>query len=44
MDFEHLIVTEDGPTLWVTMNRPESLNALNRRLVRELRELFVSLY
>src|ERR1044072_648102 len=44
MDFEHLIVTEDGPTMWVTMNRPESLNALNRRLVQELRELFAGLY
>jgi enoyl-CoA hydratase len=44
MDYEHLIVRQDGPALWVTMNRPERLNALNRRLVEELRDLFVGLY
>ena len=42
--YEHLIVREDGPTLWVTMNRPERLNALNRKLVEELRDVFVGLY
>ncbi|HUJ03710.1 MAG TPA: enoyl-CoA hydratase/isomerase family protein [Rhizomicrobium sp.] len=44
MDYEHLIVREEGPTLWVTMNRPERLNALNRKLVEELRDLFTGLY
>ncbi|MFI4973324.1 MAG: enoyl-CoA hydratase/isomerase family protein [Caulobacterales bacterium] len=44
MEYEHLIVEERGPALWVTMNRPERLNALNRRLVEELRDLFVGLY
>ncbi|HWA89717.1 MAG TPA: enoyl-CoA hydratase-related protein [Rhizomicrobium sp.] len=44
MDYEHLIVTQEGPVLWVTMNRPERLNALNRKLVEELRDLFVGLY
>jgi enoyl-CoA hydratase/carnithine racemase len=44
MDYEHLIVKQEGPVLWVTMNRPERLNALNRRLVEELREFFVGLY
>ena len=44
MDYEHLQLTEDGPALWVTMNRPERLNALNRKLVDELRHLFTALY
>ncbi|HEY1632645.1 MAG TPA: enoyl-CoA hydratase-related protein [Rhizomicrobium sp.] len=44
MDYEHLIVKQEGPVLWVTMNRPERLNALNRRLVDELREFFTGLY
>jgi enoyl-CoA hydratase len=44
MTYEHLIVREEGPVLWVAMNRPERLNALNRKLVEELRGLFVDLY
>ena len=44
MDYEHLIVEPRGDALWVTMNRPERLNALNRRLVEELRDFFVGLY
>ena len=44
MDYEHLIVEPRGEVLWVTMNRPERLNALNRKLVEELRDLFVGLY
>lgn len=44
MTHDHLIVREADQTLWVTMNRPERMNALNRRLVQELRELFVGLY
>jgi len=44
MDYQHLIVKQDGPTLWVTMNRPERLNALNRGMVDELRHLFTDLY
>lgn len=44
MDYQHLIIREDGPTLWVTMNRPEQLNALNTKMVDELRELFTALY
>jgi len=42
--YEHLIVEARGPVLDVTMNRPERLNALNPRLVTELRELFQGLY
>ncbi len=44
MDYEHLVVEAQGPALWVTMNRPERLNALNPRLVDELRHLFTDLY
>ena len=44
MDYEHLIAETRGDALWVTMNRPERLNALNRRLIEELRDLFVGLY
>lgn len=42
--YEHLIVEQTGSVLHVTMNRPERLNALNRKLVEELRALFVELY
>jgi len=44
MDYQHLIIEPRGAALWVTMNRPERLNALNRRLIDELRDLFVGLY
>ncbi len=44
MTYEHLRIEERGAALWVTMDRPERLNALNRRLVEELRDLFVGLY
>ncbi len=41
--YEHLVVTQKGAALTVTMNRPERLNALNRKLVDELRGLFTEL-
>lgn len=44
MDYEHLLIRQDGETLWVTMNRPERLNALNTKLVEELRHFFEDLY
>ena len=44
MEYEHLIVEPRGEALWVTMNRPERLNALNRGMVEELRDLFTGLY
>jgi hypothetical protein len=40
----HLIIREEGPVIWATMNRPERLNALNPMLVTELREFFAGLY
>jgi enoyl-CoA hydratase len=42
--YEHLIVEESGAVVTATMNRPKSLNALNTKLVTELRDFFVSLY
>lgn len=44
MDYETLIVEQRGDALWVTLNRPDRLNALSRQLVEELRHLFVDLY
>ena len=39
-----LDVSQRGVVLWVTMNRPERLNALDRGLITALRELFTELY
>jgi len=44
MDYQHLIVKQDGAAVWVTMNRPDRLNALNTQLVTELRHFFTDLY
>jgi enoyl-CoA hydratase/carnithine racemase len=33
---ETLLVERDGPLVWLTFNRPERLNALNRTLLNEL--------
>ncbi len=42
--YEHLDVRVENQVAFVTLNRPESLNALNRRLTAELRDFFVGLY
>lgn len=42
--YTHLLVEQDGDVVTATMNRPQSLNALNTQLVTDLREFFVSLY
>jgi enoyl-CoA hydratase/carnithine racemase len=44
MDENPLKIVQEGEVLWVTLNRPERLNALSRPLVEALRELFVGLY
>ena len=44
MTTQFLDIKEEGEVLWVTMDRPGSLNALNRGMVEELRELFTGLY
>jgi enoyl-CoA hydratase len=40
---ETLKIEREGHLTWVTMNRPERLNAMSRTLVRELRSFFGSL-
>ena len=44
MSYKHLITEEKGTVDWVTMNRPDALNALNTDMVTELREYFEGLY
>ena len=43
-DYQTLAVRKEGPVDWVTFNRPDSLNALNRRMVDELLDYFAALY
>lgn len=38
MPYTHLLYERDGPIAYLTMNRPESLNALNHALVEDLRQ------
>ena len=42
--YEHLDIRMEGEVAWATMNRPDRLNALNPKLVDELRDFFVGLY
>ena len=44
MPYETLIVEKRGRVLYVTMNRPESLNARNRQLGREVDEAFLDFH
>ncbi len=37
MTFETVTYETDGPLAWITLNRPEKLNAINARMTRELR-------
>lgn len=43
-DYQALILEQKDDVLNIKMNRPDRLNALNPRLVSELREVFQSLY
>ena len=42
--YKTIVVEERGSVDWVTLNRPESLNALSRLMVRELGAYFQALY
>lgn len=44
MNYQTLAIRHEGAALWVTLNRPDSLNAMNRQLVDEVRHLFTDLY
>ena len=44
MAYKHLIIEEKGAVDWVTMNRPDALNALNVEMVSELHDYFSGLY
>jgi enoyl-CoA hydratase/carnithine racemase len=44
MSYETLQIRKDGAVDWVTLNRPDSLNALNRQMVDELLDYTQSLY
>ena len=43
MDYKAIEVRRDGAAAWLTLNRPERLNALNPTMVDELRDYFSSL-
>jgi enoyl-CoA hydratase len=43
MNYETLLVERKDHVTWVTLNRPEALNAMNRTLVNELRDFLASL-
>lgn len=42
-DIPRLLIETRGPVEWVTLNRPEALNALNPALIEELRHYFLGL-
>jgi enoyl-CoA hydratase len=43
VSYEALDLREEGPVAWLTLNRPEALNAMNGTLVDELRAFFAGL-
>lgn len=44
MAYKTLIVKKEGAVDWVTLNRPDALNAMNPELVDELQDYFGGLY
>ena len=43
MNFENIILENEGKTALITINRPESLNALNHKTIQELSNAFENL-
>lgn len=43
MDYQTISIDKRGQADWLTLNRPESLNAISARMVAELRDYFASL-
>jgi enoyl-CoA hydratase len=43
MECKYLLYEEKGPVAIVTLNRPDKLNAINREVFHELRELFAAI-
>ncbi|MGB3811267.1 MAG: enoyl-CoA hydratase/isomerase family protein [Parvibaculum sp.] len=42
--YETLLIEKEGPVDWVTLNRPDMLNAINPTLTAELQDYFGKLY
>jgi len=40
MPYETLLLEREGPIAWLTLNRPDALNAMSPKLVEELRDFF----
>ncbi len=43
LTYETIDVQRDGPTDWLTLNRPEALNSINAQMVTDLRSYFSGL-
>ncbi len=43
-EYETILVEKQGQVDWVSLNRPEALNAINTPMVTDLRDYFGSLY
>jgi len=39
-EFEHLLLERDEALVWMTLNRPDRLNAINRKLLDEISQAF----
>ena len=43
-EYETILVERQGQVDWVSLNRPEAMNAINTPMVTDLRDYFGSLY